>query len=527
MLYQMLTGELPRGAWRLPSKTAPVDSRWDAVVTQAMQQKPQDRYETATELKEDVNRIGPWAPPSRKMKLALGSGAVVVLIAMAGAAFLKKKEPPEPPLPPVAGDDGLPRTEPNGDLVFAGHRYRYVRGMHTWEFARAQAERLGGHLATITSRAEDDTLHELMEEQLTAQYQSCWIGASRPDDRTPWQWVTGEPFDYHNWTAASGEPTAFPAFALLWRPSKGGRLNWLRWQTNDFDKHGSDAWRGYLVEWESTSLPERSRRPSHVNASKAAPFVNSLGMKFVPVTQTGSGNAVLFSIWETRRRDFRAFASAVPTANREWESVPGVPSEPEHPVVMVNWEDAASFCAWLTENERAAGAIGPGDIYRLPSDSEWSRAAGISDESGDSPRVRGRAVGDYPWGRAWPPPPGWGNFLDASSKEHFEKTRDPALNQLAAGVPIEDYRDGFPLTAPVGSFPPNAFGIYDLAGNACEWCEDLFGPGPNSSMSRTLRGGGWNEGKNIFEGLRLGFRYEGSPRRSPTRGFRVVLETVR
>lgn len=530
MLYQMLTGQLPRGAWQLPSKSAAVDPRWDAVVTQAMQVKPEDRYLTAVQMKDDVSRIHP-APGSRKWKMGIGIAATVAIAGAAWAMFHNRNHgaaPTPSPTPPRIVDDGKPRLDASGDLLFAGHRYRFVPGMHPWAFAKEQSERMGGHLVTITSREEDDAIDGWMQKHLPGRHQSCWLGASRRDESSAWEWVTGEPFTFRNWSELAGEPTAFPAAATLWRQSAdAGRLNWLRWQTNDFDKFGSDAWRGYIVEWESSPPPARSTKPSPVKATKEAPFTNTLGMKFVPVTGTSAGYPVLFSIWETRRRDFEAFAIAQPGTNMEWKTAPGLDLGPDHPVCMVNWEDAIAFCHWLTETERAKGTIGPGDLYRLPADLEWSLANGIKEEAGETPRIRGRILGDYPWGADWPPTAGAGNFFDESSREYFATGKDPALGRLIAGVPIADYRDGFPITAPVGSFPPNFLGLHDLSGNVCEWCEDFFGPTDRSSMSRTLRGGGWNEGKNTFDGLRVSFRYEGSLRRIPTRGFRVVLETVK
>lgn len=183
---------------------------------------------------------------------------------------------------------------------------------------------------------------------------------------------------------------------------------------------------------------------------------NGLGMKFVPVP----GTAVLFSIWETRVQDFAAFvkatghdASAAMYSLRHgkaglygdtWKS-PGFDQGPTHPVVGVDKPDAQAFCAWLTQQERAAGRLGPDQEYRLPTDAEWSAAAGPS---------------YFPWGdrKHWPPPRGAGNYADATAK------RD-GFSDNSIG---SDYDDGFAATAPVGSFPANAYGIYDLGGNVWE-----------------------------------------------------------
>ena len=83
----------------------------------------------------------------------------------------------------------------------------------------------------------------------------------------------------------------------------------------------------------------------------SAPFTNTLGMKFVPVP----GTKALFSIWDTRVKDYEAYAKAQEAAgkrvNGSWKGqmYEGVPvgHEPDHPVVSVSWEDAQAFCQWL------------------------------------------------------------------------------------------------------------------------------------------------------------------------------------
>src|SRR6185369_8074087 len=132
--------------------------------------------------------------------------------------------------------------------------------------------------------------------------------------------------------------------------------------------------------------------------------VNSLGMKFVPV-----GDA-LFSIWQTRVKDFEVFAKAPPTLKSTSWREPGFKQGPEHPVVNVTWDEARLFCNWLTARERKEGLIGPNQEYRLPTDREWSTAVGLREEPGPTPEARDIGVADvYPWGTRWPPPAGAGN----------------------------------------------------------------------------------------------------------------------
>ncbi len=162
------------------------------------------------------------------------------------------------------------------------------------------------------------------------------------------------------------------------------------------------------------------------NATKEQPFVNSLGMKFVPV----AGVKGLFGIWDVRVKDYKVFADANAGVNGHWKN-PGVPQKEDEPVVGVTWDEATAFCAWLTKKERAEGKIGKDQEYRLPTVEEWMTAAGKT---------------KYAWGDQWPPPKDAGDL--------------PALHV-----------GGFTWTAPVGSFAANGAGVFDMAGNVSQWCE--------------------------------------------------------
>ncbi|MDQ6940421.1 MAG: formylglycine-generating enzyme family protein, partial [Verrucomicrobiota bacterium] len=193
---------------------------------------------------------------------------------------------------------------------------------------------------------------------------------------------------------------------------------------------------------------------------------NSLGMRFVPV-----GN-VRFCVWETRVKDWAAFCRATGHAFDR----PDFKQTETDPVVKVNWRDASDFCEWLTQEERRQNIIEDTQAYRLPTDQEWSLAAGLSDESGATPEERdGKLRGVYSWGKQWPPPSGAGNFADQTAAR-------------LRGAIIDGYNDGFATTSPAGSFKPNAAGLYDMAGNVWEWCFDLYKPG---SRWGVLRGGSW------------------------------------
>jgi hypothetical protein len=262
----------------------------------------------------------------------------------------------------------------------------------------------------------------------------------------------------------------------------------------------------------------RTRGPTSAAtaATKDAPFVNSLGMKFVSVPIVGGptdGKPVLFSIWETRTQDYGAF---VTETERPWPKQ-GAGQGPKNPAVMVSWEDTQVFCAWLTERERQAGNIGAGDQYRLPSDHEWSCAVGIGErEDAASPPAdkSSRIPDEFPWGTAWPPPTSAGNYAGE------EWRADMAAGTAYVKGFIEGYTDPYMHNASVGSFRPNAFGLYDLGGNVWELCSDWR---DRNQTQRVLRGGS----RDNWERTAIASSYRGSYNASKNLqggvGFRVVL----
>ena len=273
-----------------------------------------------------------------------------------------------------------------------------------------------------------------------------------------------------------------------------------------------------VAKIEPSSVPTLADPPkaaTPASASKERPFENMLGMKFVPVVNYQGGKKVLFSVWETRRQDYEAYASANSGVDGEWKAVEykGVPvgQGNDHPVVNVSWEDAIAFAVWLTQRERAAGRIGADDEYRLPTDVEWSYAVGIGEkeEVGGTPESKdAKLEGIYPWGTVFPPPAGSGNYADSAAK----------AKNIGFGY-IEGYTDGYATTAEVGSFEANRYGVYDLGGNVWEWCADWYNA---EQKYRVLRGGSWNVYAPSF--LLSSYRGFGRPgSRSDSSGFRVVL----
>ena len=193
-------------------------------------------------------------------------------------------------------------------------------------------------------------------------------------------------------------------------------------------------------------------------------FVNTLGMSFVPVP----GTEVAFCIWETRVKDYAAYAAANAGVDGSWKKPFGdkFKQEDTHPVVKVSWKDAQAFCAWLTKKELAEGKIKAGQKYRLPTDAEWSVSVGLGQEKGTTPEAKDMGIKDvYPWGKGYPPPKEAGNYDEDLKVDNFE------------------------YTSPAGSFAANKLGLHDMGGNVWEWCEDWYGPA--AKASRVLRGASW------------------------------------
>jgi formylglycine-generating enzyme required for sulfatase activity len=260
---------------------------------------------------------------------------------------------------------------------------------------------------------------------------------------------------------------------------------------------------------------------------------NSLGMKFAPVAGL---DGVLFGIWETRVRDFRAFVEDRTNNNgydyragsqpymlksdgwkpRGWDygwDNPGFAQTEDHPVTCVSWEDAQAFCAWLTRVERAAGRIGPNQAYRLPRDWEWSVAVGLNEPRSGTPRDKNAKIANvYPWGQSQTPPARWGNYAGDEAKNADWPSTFSA---------ISGYRDDHARTSPVGYYGAKHGALCDLGGNVWEWCEDFY---DGQSGLRVLRGGSWlnlypRPLLSSYRNLYLpGYRFD-------YYGFRVVLSS--
>ena len=230
-------------------------------------------------------------------------------------------------------------------------------------------------------------------------------------------------------------------------------------------------------------------------------WTNSLGMQLVPLGDS------LIAVCETRLKDFRTFSK-----DRGY-SVPNTKGKTTNaPVTGVSRYQAEEFCEWLTAKEQEDGRLHETYAYRLPTDTEWSRAVGLPAERGMDPASKsGRIRGVFPWGFAWPPPTSAGNFADRSA------------TQLSEETVLKDYYDSYRVVAPVMSEEPNERGLWDLSGNVWEWIQDSYGgPDPEKAVWGVVRGGGWRSFRQ--EELLSSYRQPMDPADSNDEtGFRVVL----
>lgn len=275
--------------------------------------------------------------------------------------------------------------------------------------------------------------------------------------------------------------------------------------------------------YETSGIAEKAQPlPIHCTLSQdgsidfSKKWTNSLAMQFVPISKN-----LAVSIYETRNVDFLAFLEDKGKSPSSPPQIEQKPDPLDHPVVNVTREEAIAFAAWLTQKEQTEGLIEAFDYYRLPTDREWTTLAGGEPEEGRYPSDRNaRVLSEYnaktlknpfPWGN-WPPPKNVGNFSDESAKSINNK-------DIIAG-----YDDGFPYTAPVGSFPPNELGLYDISGNVWEWVDDLYGGPPDFKFGDydVARGGGWETFRAQY--LLTGYRSFFMPKtRKINVGFRLVL----
>jgi serine/threonine protein kinase/formylglycine-generating enzyme required for sulfatase activity len=316
----------------------------------------------------------------------------------------------------------------------------------------------------------------------------------------------------------NGSPFLF--YTVLVDSAKGGLLPGPYWLTVDkpgFKPETREVWLDAGTNLLELVLHEdRLVRSGQSFTSDAA---------YLPMVWLDAGTGLWAGRSEVSRAQFRRFAKARPAvvgsgltvitsdgwirrATLSWED-PGFRQGEEEPVVGVSWRTATAFCAWLTQEGRHSGQLGPDQSYRLPTDAEWSRLAeqaGVSSGNFAGQEVANGTTLVPEWPKPWIP------------------LLLPTLDRFGRTAPVD--------AAVLRSQP---LGFEGLNGNVAEWCADTFDPVLNPQRLRTdpelaephpdwrvVRGGSWKDSRpaDLDPEFRNGF-----PETSASQwiGFRVVL----
>jgi formylglycine-generating enzyme required for sulfatase activity len=180
------------------------------------------------------------------------------------------------------------------------------------------------------------------------------------------------------------------------------------------------------------------------------------------------------------------------------------------PVMQVSWADANAYCEWLSKRS--------GKRYGLPTEAQYEYAC------------RAGTTTHFPWGDDMNAGVAYANVADQKCRREY-----PVVLESAKGLTLFEFDDGYTFPASVGQYKPNAWGLYDMVGNAYSWCSDYWGEGyyqrspkrnpqgPETGTARMARCGAWMIHPSGNRSASRNFAAPGV--RRPFLGFRVVIST--
>jgi formylglycine-generating enzyme required for sulfatase activity len=281
-------------------------------------------------------------------------------------------------------------------------------------------------------------------------------------------------------------------------------------------------WRQPPATWSNETVEIRAATPEGMKPIKVTYYINSIGMKLVRIepgtflmglpdnltNAVGPGSPVggpmylqhkvtltkpyFIGAFEVTNGQFDMFDTQHKHRRPSYQKGAGADN---HPVQPVTWHEAQLFCRWLSEQE--------GHLYGLSTEAQWEYAC----RAGTTTRTY------------------WGDNVEDRTKANVG-----GLDGKNGHAGWSD--DGYEYTAPVGSFPPNPWGLYDMIGNAREWVADWYSPftsdptvdpvGPPTGHCRANKGNGW---MHPFHRVCSAYRDGDAPHDvKDIHGFRVACE---
>ena len=558
VLYEISSGkdrmEFPEVPDDLDAAEWKVWREWNAVICKACAHDVKDRYTNAVEFAEDLRGVGIPKPEPLVRSLARGISRVAAGALLAGTMLsMIKREAhwsysvPAPDVLHQTPEELAIAHLPNDGRMWMnsfGMKFAWRSGFHTADrpvtmelfskYLEATSQPFEGDvvavpakagkpdMAVVVPKADAKSFCQWMTNQdrearaLSQDYEYVWrtdpTVKRNPSARADWNSMRLEVARVHfgQVDVLSDPPNASVMQSgeiLGYTPLQLDRVRvgelLLEVHLPGYQR---ETLRGKVEENKKIKLERKLKATGAVVFGSN--WKNPLGIEFVPLGD------VLMSVTEVRRQDYAAYFRSIPTT---LPHPTDLRTDVRSPVTFVSRMDAERFCLWLTKQDRAKGLLEEGQIYRLPTDDEWSMAAGLPRERGDSPSERNENIQSmFPWGFTWPPPKGAGNLWD-----------DSAAGKVSKKEPGAVFPDGKPGLAPVGTFPKEAQldmrGLRDLAGNVWEWVADDYG-GPNIKTSRlgVLRGGSFRT-KDRNEMLSSHRKAVPADSKTDDIGFRIVL----